>query len=72
MGNKNTRDDRSLQGRKRHLWSHVGDEVIRESARCVNDKIRTTDILSRYDGDEFVAILPNTTMKGGTVRWPYP
>ncbi len=42
----------------------VGDEVIREFARCVNDKIRTTDILSRYGGDEFVAILPNTTMEG--------
>jgi len=42
----------------------AGDDVIREFARCVNDKIRTTDILSRYGGDEFVAILPNTTMEG--------
>jgi diguanylate cyclase (GGDEF)-like protein len=42
----------------------VGDEAIREFARCVNEKIRATDILSRYGGDEFVAILPNTTLEG--------
>lgn len=42
----------------------VGDEVIREFVRCVNDKIRITDILSRYGGDEFVVILPNTTLEG--------
>lgn len=42
----------------------VGDAVIREFARCVSEKIRATDILSRYGGDEFVAILPNTTLDG--------
>jgi diguanylate cyclase (GGDEF)-like protein len=42
----------------------IGDEVIREFVRCVNDKMRTTDILFRYGGDEFVAILPNTTLEG--------
>lgn len=42
----------------------VGDEVIREFVRCVNSKMRTTDILSRYGGDEFVVILPNTDLDG--------
>ena len=42
----------------------VGDQVIREFARCADDKVRATDILSRYGGDEFVVILPNTAPKG--------
>lgn len=46
-------------------YGHIaGDEVIREFVRCVNDKMRAIDILSRYGGDEFVVILPNTTLEG--------
>lgn len=38
----------------------VGDEILKHAARVVRDQLRETDILSRYGGDEFVILLPNS------------
>jgi len=38
----------------------VGDEILTHAARVVRDQLRETDILSRYGGDEFVILLPNS------------
>lgn len=35
----------------------AGDEVIRETARMLNENMRTTDIAGRYGGEEFTVIL---------------
>ena len=39
----------------------VGDEVLKEIARRLQVALRTVDVLARYGGDEFAAILPNVS-----------
>lgn len=43
----------------------AGDVVLREVARLLSAGLRATDVLSRYGGEEFAAILPNTTRATG-------
>jgi diguanylate cyclase (GGDEF)-like protein len=42
----------------------VGDTVLRTVAQCLRDTCRTDDIIGRYGGDEFVALLPDTDAHG--------
>ena len=44
-----------------------GDFVLRHFARLLKGAIRKTDILVRYGGEEFVLLLPHTTLKGSLV-----
>jgi len=45
-------------------YGHLeGDEVLRKIAEIMKKSLRGTDILARYGGDEFVALLPNTSEK---------
>ena len=39
----------------------VGDEVLKVTARCLRNSIRTIDVAARYGGEEFTVILPQTT-----------
>lgn len=39
----------------------AGDEVLQEFARLVASSIRSTDVVCRFGGEEFAAILPQTT-----------
>ncbi len=41
----------------------AGDDVLRGLARVLVNKTRTTDIVCRYGGEEFVAMLPDTTLE---------
>ena len=41
----------------------AGDEVLRGLARVLVNKTRTTDIVCRYGGEEFVAMLPDTPLE---------
>ncbi|MGM0556463.1 MAG: diguanylate cyclase, partial [Myxococcota bacterium] len=41
----------------------VGDAVLREVARTCADCLREGDILGRYGGEEFVAVLPQTSLR---------
>ncbi len=41
-----------------------GDRAILNTARVIRDTIRDTDQASRYGGDEFLIILPDTSKEG--------
>ena len=38
----------------------VGDEMLREIGKVINEQLRDYDFLARYGGDEFVALIPET------------
>lgn len=40
---------------------HGGDAVLEAVARVLQDSVRSTDVVSRFGGEEFVIYLPNTT-----------
>ncbi len=42
-------------------WGHVvGDHVILSLARLLRERLRSTDIVGRYGGEEFLVIMPDT------------
>jgi diguanylate cyclase (GGDEF)-like protein len=42
----------------------AGDVVLREFAAVLNDGSRGADVASRYGGEEFTVLLPDTTIEG--------
>ena len=44
-----------------------GDEVLRSVSKVLKQSIRTCDVLSRYGGEEFTIILPETDIKGAAI-----
>jgi diguanylate cyclase (GGDEF)-like protein len=44
-----------------HLW---GDVALKEAASILQAISRRSDVVARYGGDEFVLILPETTLEG--------
>lgn len=47
--------------------STVGDEVLRSVARHIAADVRTSDLAGRWDGDEFLLVLPHTPVNGAVV-----
>jgi diguanylate cyclase (GGDEF)-like protein len=45
----------------------VGDQLIRHVASCIADQLRSTDVVARYGGDEFVCLLPHTDGAGAAL-----
>ncbi|MDH5562905.1 MAG: GGDEF domain-containing protein [Nitrospirota bacterium] len=43
---------------------HAGDVVLQSAARLLLSKLRTTDMVGRFGGEEFVLILPKATTSG--------
>jgi diguanylate cyclase (GGDEF)-like protein len=45
-------------------WGHpAGDDVLRNIAQVIASHLRHSDVLSRYGGEEFVILLPDTAVK---------
>ena len=40
---------------------HAGDKVLAGTARCINQELRSVDLLARYGGEEFVVAAPGIT-----------
>lgn len=50
------------------VYGHLqGSEVLRRVAQVVAAALREVDILAKYGGDEFVAILPRTDRQGAAI-----
>jgi diguanylate cyclase (GGDEF)-like protein/putative nucleotidyltransferase with HDIG domain len=45
----------------------VGDRMLVEVARMLSSNLRASDVVVRYAGDEFVAIMPQTSAKDATL-----
>jgi diguanylate cyclase (GGDEF)-like protein len=57
--------DLDLFKRYNDEFDHLtGDQVLRAFAQAVQDGLRATDFFGRYGGEEFVQILPQTTLAG--------
>lgn len=41
----------------------AGDRMLRIVAKCIETELRHTDVLARYGGDEFIALLPETPVE---------
>lgn len=47
-----------------HLY---GDKMLQELARLLDEHARETDIVTRYGGDEFVMVMPQTDIEGASI-----
>lgn len=48
-------------------YGHVaGDHALRETAKIIQDGIRTTDFAARFGGEEFVILMPETNITDAT------
>ncbi len=57
--------DLDLFKRYNDEFDHLtGDQVLRAFAQAVRNGLRSTDVFGRYGGEEFVQILPHTTLAG--------
>ena len=45
----------------------VGDEVLRILSEITRNEMRFTDVLARFGGEEFIALLPNTTLDDAVI-----
>jgi len=43
----------------------AGDEVLKVVAKLLRDHMRKPDFIARFGGEEFVSLLPNTSLGGG-------
>lgn len=49
------------------LGHAAGDEALRATAKAMMGRLRDVDVLGRYGGDEFLVVLPQTTLANAPV-----
>jgi diguanylate cyclase (GGDEF)-like protein len=55
---------KSVNDQRGHV---AGDQVLQSVARMVDDTARETDIVTRYGGEEFVVLMPQTELAGACI-----
>ncbi len=53
----------NLRSYNEEFGHESGDHVLKELGRVFNENIRSVDISCRYSGDEFIVVLPQTSIK---------
>jgi diguanylate cyclase (GGDEF)-like protein len=53
-----------LKGVNDSLGHHAGDNLIRQVAEVMRERVRATDIVARLSGDEFAILMPQTDVEG--------
>ena len=53
-----------LKGVNDSLGHHAGDNLIRQIARILRERVRNTDIVARLSGDELAVLMPQTDTEG--------
>jgi diguanylate cyclase (GGDEF)-like protein len=53
-----------LKGVNDALGHHAGDNLIRQVAEVMRERVRATDIVARLSGDEFAILIPQTDVEG--------
>ena len=53
-----------LKGVNDSLGHHSGDNLIRQIARIMRERVRATDIVARLSGDELAVLMPQTDTEG--------
>jgi diguanylate cyclase (GGDEF)-like protein len=46
------------------LGHHAGDNLIRQVAAVMRERVRTSDVVARLSGDEFAILMPQTDVEG--------
>ena len=52
------------------LGHQAGDNLIRQVAAIMRERVRATDIVARLSGDEFAVLMPQTDVERGDDSWP--
>jgi diguanylate cyclase len=55
---------KELNDEQGHLY---GDRMLKAVARLLDDNVRDTDMVSRYGGEEFVIVMPQTSLEGASI-----
>ena len=57
-------DSDSLKQVNDTLGHETGNRLLQQTVECIQGRLRQTDLVARYGGDEFVALLPETPCNG--------
>jgi diguanylate cyclase (GGDEF)-like protein len=60
-------DSDSLKQVNDTLGHEAGNRLLRQTVECIQGRLRQTDLIARYGGDEFVALLPETPCAGAAM-----